>query len=136
MPIGDASHAPIRNFIGQALTLGLSVAVVMWVIAWISHFPGLRVPPELGLLALIAAKLVGLGFGARRIRTPRPILLGLCAGLIVGLVNLKWVGSLIVDQPESTDELVAKSLRDGAALAVAAYTGTSVVLGLIAGCIA
>ncbi|MBI5864740.1 MAG: COX15/CtaA family protein [Planctomycetes bacterium] len=75
------------------LTSGFSITVLMWLVGYAAHQPGLSMPPVLTFGLLIACMLAG-GFVAVRIGgLSRAAAVG--AGAVSGLVNLLILGSLL-----------------------------------------
>ncbi|MHA7813724.1 MAG: COX15/CtaA family protein [Phycisphaerales bacterium] len=135
LPI-NGSASPIKaGTFGPACSIGFASAVLMWVVAWILHLPGVQVATPVAIPLLLAPLFAmnllwipGVDRGARLKAA------GL-AGLIAGLVNLLILGSFITEQPESTAEMSEKanSLAPNAVVVVTGSIAVSVVVALIAG---
>ncbi len=91
--VSGFSLAPIR-----VLSLGLGVAVGLWVAWFALHLPGLNLPPAVMGPAVLIAWIVLATLGAR---ITRPGLSGaILAGLVTATVSLMALGSVLVEQPD------------------------------------
>ncbi len=123
---------------GPAVTIGFAAAVMMWMIAWFLHMPGVHVPPAIAIPVLLIPLLAIGMLWLPRIAPENRIKTGVLAGLIAGLINLLILGSNIVVQPESTAEMPehANTLAPNAAIVVIGSLILSMIVGMIAGVIA
>ena len=122
------------NIIRAALTLGFLSSVLMWCAWFLTHLPGHHAPPAVTGVLLLVVMAAVLGQAGRA--TPRrPWLLGLLAGLTCALVNLLLLGSLLVEQPTSTENLSpgTSGIRPDAIILVPGFLLLCSALGAIAG---
>jgi hypothetical protein len=121
-----------------AIAVGFAGVIVSWVLAWILHLPAIDAPARVTLpllllgLAAIYLWMLRAHPAAGRMKT------ALLAGLITGLVNLMIVGSVAVEQPESTDALAqyANRFRGEALFIIPGSVLFCVAAGAIAGALA
>lgn len=113
----------------------------MWTVWYVFHMPGIQVPVQLSTSVLLVILALGGAAGARaaaaEARAPAWTV-GLLTGLTAGLVNLLLLGSRVVEQPRSTDELLdqANRLNPQAPAIVFGFLGLCAVVGLIGGLLA
>ncbi len=88
--------------ITPALSIGFASAVLMWVIAWILHMPGMHVPNAIAIPMLLVPLLVMCILWIPSVSPNNRVKAGAVSGLIAGLVNLLILGSFITEQPETT----------------------------------
>ncbi len=118
--------------------MGFAGVIVSWILAWVLHLPAIdasaRVTLPLLLIGLAAVYwwMLRAHPAAGRMRT------ALLAGVVTGLVNLMIVGSVAVEQPESTDALAtyANRFRSEALFIVPGSILFCVAAGAIAGALA
>jgi len=123
---------------GPAITIGFFAAVVMWMIAWVLHLPGVHAPTPLAIGLMLAALFGVCLLWLRGVDQARVMPTGALAGGIAGLVNLLILGSFIVEQPETTAEMAeaANQFQPNAAVVAVGSLAVSIALGLAAGFIA
>lgn len=137
LPDTGLSNPSYRGSLAPACTIGFASAMLMWVLAWILHMPGMHVPTPIAipilLVPLFAFNLIWLS----GIHPTKRLQGGAFSGLITGLINLLILGSFIAEQPESTAEMSEKanSLAPNAALVVVGSIAVSIVVALIAAAI-
>ncbi len=125
---------PVSPF-ATAITIGFFAATVMWMLAWIFHMPGVRLPTGLAItIMLVALFVVCLGW-LPGVQASSRIKVGALSGGIAGLINLLILGSLIVEQPETTQQLQAQpnQLQPNALLVIIGSLAISIVIGALAG---
>lgn len=84
--------------IGGVLTIGFGATVAMWIVGYLTHIPGMRLPSA-GVFFLLLAILFTAGIVSGRV-LPNGAISGLTVGLTVGSLNLLVLGSLISgDEP-------------------------------------
>lgn len=122
----ETKHNPT---VWPALTAGLAAAVLMWILWFITHMPAVAAPRWLTLPLLMVALVAAVGFALRGVA--RPMLTGALAGLVSGLVNLLLLGSKVVVQPSSVDQMEqsANELRPDALVIVLGFLAISAALG-------
>jgi cytochrome c oxidase assembly protein subunit 15 len=119
---------------GPALSIGFASAVLMWVVAWILHLPGVSVPNAIAIPMLLVPLLAMCLLWIPCVDSTRRLKAGLISGLIAGLVNLMILGAFITEQPESTDDMSesANNLAPNAFVVVIGSIAVSVLVALIA----
>lgn len=100
----------------------------MWVVAFLTHLPGLSWPPAAIAVVLMAGLAAG-AFLAGRSQPARGWLIGGLAATTASLVNLMIFGSLIVERPATGFEGVVPN----AAAMLGVFLVTSAVIGVVAG---
>ncbi|MGP1347389.1 MAG: COX15/CtaA family protein [Phycisphaerales bacterium] len=87
------------------LTVGFATAVVMWIVGYVTHFPGLGTPAWV-VAGLFAVVQLGGGVLAWRLAGDRRVVVGAGGGLVASLINLLIVGSIIgsADDPNALRE--------------------------------
>jgi heme A synthase len=134
LPENGSKNPFYVSTLAPAITIGFAAAVLMWVVAWVLHMPGVSVATPIAipllLLPLLAVALLWLPGVAQATR----IKSGVFSGLIAGLINLLILGSFITEQPESTAEMgeKANSLAPNAFLVIFGSIAVSIVVTLIA----
>lgn len=125
-------HSP--STITPALSIGFASAVLMWVVAWILHMPGMHVPNAIAIPMLLVPLLVMCILWIPSVSPNNRIRAGVISGLIAGLVNLLILGSFITEQPETTAEMgeKANNLAPNALVVVLGSIAVSIVVALIA----
>lgn len=120
--------------ITPALSIGFASAVLMWVVAWILHMPGVSVPNTIAIPLLLVPLFVMCVMWIPGVSSDKRIRAGVASGLIAGLVNLLILGSFITEQPETTAEMGEKAndLAPNAFVVVIGSIAVSVVVALIA----
>ncbi len=114
--------APQPHAVGPAAVIGLGTAAAMWTGAFLSHVPGLALPPAAVGVGLLIVQLAGMALG---VRSDGRVRVGLAAGLVCGLANLLVVGSLLSEKAAPGLE----GLREHAWAYAAGWLGLSVFLG-------
>lgn len=134
LPNSNSPTSPI----GPAITTGFFAGVLMWMIAWILHLPGVHAPIPLSIALMLAALFGVCLLWIRAVEPKKRLACGALAGAIAGLINLMILGSFIVEQPESTADMVdaANQLQPNAAIVIVGSLAVSIVLGLVAGFVA
>ncbi|MCA9303271.1 MAG: COX15/CtaA family protein [Phycisphaerales bacterium] len=129
----DTGNAP--SSIGAAITTGFFAAVLMWMIAWVLHLPGVHAPLFLAIGLMLAALLGVCLLWIPDVTPSKRLAAGVLAGGTAGLINLMILGSFIVEQPESTADMAnaANQFQPNAVIVVAGSLGVCVALGLLAG---
>lgn len=135
--MSDQPDATRPGFLAP-LTVGFAGVIVVWILAWILHLPAIDASAAttlpILLVALVAANLLILRAhpAAGRLRA------GLLGGLVTGLVNLLIVGSVAVEQPESTDAMAeyANQFRSEALFIIPGTILFSIVAGGIGAALA
>ncbi|MFN0012674.1 MAG: COX15/CtaA family protein [Phycisphaerales bacterium] len=84
-----------ESTLGPAVSIGLGTTVAMWAAAFLTHLPGMSLPPAAVGVGLLVLQGVCITLG---VRSDGRVLTGLVAGLVCGLANLLVVGSLISDK--------------------------------------
>lgn len=118
-----------------AITIGFAAAVLMWVIAWGLHMPGVSVPIPVAIpLLMLPLLLVSMAW-LPGVAQPCRIRAAGLGGLIAGLINLLILGSFITQQPETTAEMSEKAntLAPNAFVVVIGSIAISIAVALIAG---
>ncbi|MFG0246202.1 MAG: heme A synthase [Phycisphaerales bacterium JB052] len=131
----SGSPSPLyRGAFGPALTIGFGAAVLMWVIAWVLHMPGVHVPTPIAIPLLLLPLLAIAMRWLPGVSAPVRIKAGVLSGLIAGLVNLMILGSFITEQPESTAEMSEKAneLAPNAFLVIVGSIVVSIIVALVA----
>ncbi|MFO0840364.1 MAG: COX15/CtaA family protein [Phycisphaerae bacterium] len=86
-------NRPSPRDVGDILTLGFAITVAMWIVAYLSHLPGLGAPAPV-VFALLMACLLGGGWIAGR-ASSRGVRAGWLAGGLCGLLNLLVLGGAL-----------------------------------------
>jgi len=123
-----------KPILGPALTLGFLASVLMWVVWFFTHLPGVGLPSAAsGVLLLIVMASV-LGAGGAIIGRPRALRVGLASGLVSSLVNLMVLGSFLVEQPATTAEVApgAGGVKPSAPVIVLGFLVLGGAVGMIA----
>lgn len=134
LPDSGPKNPLYTSLFPPAITIGFGAAVLMWVVAWVLHMPGVTVPNAVAipllLIPLLGISLVWLP----GIASSKRMKGGIMGGLIAGLINLLILGSFITEQPESTAEMSerANTLAPNALLVVIGSIAISVLVAGIA----
>lgn len=125
---------PPTSAIGPSITIGFFAGVLMWMIAWILRLPGVHAPIPLSIALMLAALFAVCLLWIRGVHPQKRLAAGSLAGGIAGLINLMILGSFIVEQPESTADMVdaANQLQPNAAIVIVGSLAVSTIIGLIA----
>lgn len=83
-----------------ACVAGFGTSVVMWMVGFITHLPGLRVPAAATAGFLVLVQLMGGVYAGRRLPSGGWVA-GAAAGTVAGLLNLLIVGSVIAADHDS-----------------------------------
>jgi len=118
---------PRPGLLPAAITLGFAIAVGMWMIGFLSHLPGLVLPPAATGSLLMGAQLAG-GLVAGRIAPAAPWKLGAAASLIAATLNLLILGALIAPEDPEAGLDVAAPLAAGSYLIASAIAGAIAAL--------
>lgn len=114
----------------KVLSLGLGVAVALWILWFALHLPGLALPPVVVGPAVLVGWTLFAGVGARMVR---PGLAGAAAaGFVTALVGLAAFGAILVEQPDPARFAEGRvPLRPAAGLLTLGFLLTGTVLGLV-----
>lgn len=139
--MASISFSTVARSAAPALTTGFASAAAMWTSWYVFHLPGVQVPAQISTPILLAILSLGSALGARAAAAERRSptwVVGLLAGLTSGLVNLLLLGSRVVEQPDSTDQMVqqANRLHPQAPTIVLGFLGLCAVVGLLGGLLA
>ncbi|MDF1809537.1 MAG: COX15/CtaA family protein [Phycisphaerales bacterium] len=128
------SGALSTSTIGSAITIGFTSAIIMWMLAWALHMPGVHVATQVAIPILLVPLFLVTFVWIPQIEPSKRIMSGCLAGFIAGLVNLMILGSNIVEQPSSTAEMSeqANELAPNAILIVLGSLAISILIGGIA----
>lgn len=131
--IGQSNPQSIAP-IAPALSIGFGSAVLMWVVAWILHMPGMHVPNGIAIPLLLVPLFVMCFLWIPGVSPTNRIKVGVMTGLVTGLVNLLILGSFITEQPETTAEMSEKAnnLAPNAFVVILGSMTVSIVVALIA----
>lgn len=137
LPSDQPTQTPNASVWGASITIGFGAAVIMWMVAWILHMPGVHVPNSIAIPILLLPLLLISILWLPNLAPSARIKAGSISGLIAGLVNLLILGSNIVEQPETTAQMgeQANALAPNAALIVVGSLVISIAIGAIAGLI-
>lgn len=138
LPTQPSDEQSATGFWGASITIGFACATVMWMVAWLLHMPGVHVPPSIAIPLLLAPLFIITLLWVKRVAPAHRLKSGAIAGLIAGFINLMILGSNIVVQPESTDQMTdqANTFAPNALIVVFGSLVLSGVVGLIAGVLA
>ncbi|MCW5775168.1 MAG: COX15/CtaA family protein [Phycisphaeraceae bacterium] len=132
MPADSAHSPPTPDRFAAPLALGFGTAVAMWCAWFLTHLPGLNLPPAAVAGALLlawvgAAAALSRAWGADA-KT------GAAGGVVTALVNLLALGSLLVEQADPATYAGGQpAARPNAALAAAGFVALGAVVGAIGG---
>lgn len=131
--IGQSNPQSIAP-IAPALSIGFGSAVLMWVVAWILHMPGMHVPNAIAIPLLLVPLFAMCFLWIPGVTPTNRIKVGVMTGLVTGLVNLLILGSFITEQPETTAEMSEKAnnLAPNAFVVILGSMTVSIVVALIA----
>ncbi len=113
------------NLIPALATLGFATAAVMWVVGFLTHLPGLGVPPVLIGGVLLAVQFLGGVVAGRLVGPGAAKRVGLGTGVVSAAINLLIVGSVV------SAESGANELRPGWVGVVFGSIGFGAVLGMV-----
>lgn len=106
----------------------------MWVVALLTHAPGLHIPSPVKGLWLIAVFAAGTALAGRSASNARPWLAGAGAGFVAALLNLMLLGSLLVEQPtQGSPQAGISGLVPNAALIIGGFLVGCMALGALCG---
>ena len=122
----------------MSLTAGFGVALLMWVIALLTHLPELTAPPALAgpflILALAVGCLITSRWATRLLGRSCPVAIPAMAGLVATMVCLLILGSYLTESPEGLNpDAVSGRARPGALLAASGFLALGALVGAIAG---
>ena len=134
LPDHGLTNPSYRGSAAPACSIGFAAAVLMWVIAWILHMPGMHVPNAIAIPLLLVPIFIFNLLWLPDVHPTQRLKSGAISGLISGLVNLLILGSFIAEQPETTAEMgeKANSLSPNAAVVVLGSIAVSMIVALIA----
>lgn len=129
------TNTPFASAISAGLPAGVATAAAMWTLWWIGHLPGLAIPAAALIVLLVTANALSIILWARWAGRALALHAGVTAGVTAGLLNLLLLGSRVVVQPASVDELASSgaSLRPDAAVIVVGFLGVSAAIGALCG---
>ncbi len=118
---------------GRILVTGFAATVAMWVVSFVTHLPGINLPPTIaGPIVLAVLVLVTFMQGRRTESITKAAGLGLGGGLVAGLVTLLILGSYLVERPAGEAPAPgAEGLKPGAIMSALGFIGACGVLGLL-----
>jgi cytochrome c oxidase assembly protein subunit 15 len=90
----ELSPSPPAPLWLPALTIGFGTAVAMWLVGFVTHLPGITVPPAAVGAGMLVVWLLGSFLGGR-MTGDRSARVGFAAGLVTATVNLLILGSLL-----------------------------------------
>lgn len=126
-------HFPNKSKGAPWLTTGIGAASATWIAAYFLHLPGLDLSGwlQVSVMALVMYSALALG---GRLDATGSLWTGAKAGLTTGLINLMLLGSVIVEQPQTTAEMEQAANRPApeAAGIVLGSLAFSAVLGMVA----
>lgn len=130
--IGQA-NPQYAGTLSPSLSIGFASAVLMWVVAWILHLPGVSVPNAIAIPLLLVPLLAMCLLWIPGVSSDQRLKVGVISGLIAGLVNLLILGSFITEQPESTAEMgeSANNLAPNAFVVVIGSIAISIAIALV-----
>ncbi len=134
MAAESSAALPKSDRITAPLALGFGTAVAMWCAWFLTHLPGLNMPPIAVAIVLLLAWLgaaAGLSsaWGASAMT-------GAAGGVVTAFVNLLALGSLLVEQADPATYTGGQpAVRPNAALAAAGFVALGAVVGTIGGVI-
>lgn len=133
-----ASDRPTPPTAIATLAVGFAGVIVTWVLAWVLHLPGIDASAVVTLPFLLAGLAAVYLWMLRAHPTAGRMKTALLAGVVTGLVNLLIVGSVAVEQPDSTDALAtyANRFRKEALFIIPGSILFCVAAGAIAGALA
>jgi len=94
-PLSASSPPSSRPFASALLALSFATTLAVWATAYLCRMPLIDAPPPLTVALMLACIFVG-GLTAGR-NAPRPLLTGVCVGLVTGLLNILLIGSIMHD---------------------------------------
>jgi len=120
--------------LGSAITIGFTSAIIMWMVAWALHMPGVQVGTQVAIPILLIPLFLITFLWIQQVDPSKRIKTGCIAGFIAGLVNLMILGSKIVEQPNTTAEMSeqANELAPNAFVIILGSLAISILIGGIA----
>ena len=106
-----ATRLPLGTIAGAALAPGVGTAVAMWVVWWLLHMPGIQPATTAIVVALVLTKGISLTLWARWTGARAAIPSTVLAALAAAVLNLLLLGAKIVEQPQTTTELIETGTR-------------------------
>jgi len=125
---------PRSDRFAAPLALGFGTAVAMWCAWFLTHLPGLHLPPAAVAVVLLIAWVAAAGVLSRvwgaGVKT------GAIGGVVAALVNLLALGSLLVEQADPATYAGGQPpIRPNAALAAGGFVALGAVVGAAGGAI-
>lgn len=120
------ARASGRSLLAPAITLGFAMAVVMWVVGYVLHLPGVRAPGVVTGPILLAIMAAGGVLAGRCSPAGRAWLVGAGAGVVTGLLNLMILGSILLTGDED-----AGAPRPSIAIWITGWLGFSALVGAL-----
>lgn len=124
-------YRPHTDRVGPALVFGFGAAVTMWVAGFLSHIPGIALPPIAAgsaLLFILLIATVWAGYASS-------LSTGILAGLLSSLITLLLLGAFLVEQPApgAAPAQGAEGLRPAAAVTALGFLAAGALIGLVGG---
>lgn len=137
LPDNGLTNPSYAGSLAPACTIGFASTMLMWVLAWILHMPGMHVPTPIAIPILLVPLFAFNLLWLPGLHPTKRLQGGACSGLITGLINLLILGSFIAEQPETTAEMSEKAnnLAPNAAMVIVGSIAVSIVVALIAAAI-
>lgn len=131
-------HHVHGGLLPPSIVVGTAAAVAMWCAWYILHLPGLTAGSEAAATILAALLFLVVALSAAKAHIPsrrEGWVVGLTAGLVSAAINMLLLGSKVVVQPASTDDLqaVTNQLRPDALAIVIGFFAFSAIIGAFAG---
>ncbi|MCL4741046.1 MAG: COX15/CtaA family protein [Phycisphaerales bacterium] len=125
---------PRSDRFAAPLALGFGTAVAMWCAWFLTHLPGLHLPPAAVAVVLLIAWVAAAGVLSRvwggGVKT------GAMGGVVAALVNLLALGSLLVEQADPATYAGGQPpIRPNAALAAGGFVALGAAVGAAGGAI-
>ncbi len=135
LPDNGSSSPVYAAIIAPAITIGFGASVLMWIVAWVLHMPGVSLPNAFAIPLLLLPLLVLALIWLPGVEQTSRLKAAALSGLFAGLINLLILGSFITQQPESTAEMgqKANTLAPNALVVVIGSIAVSIIITLIAG---
>lgn len=135
-PAAEAAPALPTATTGRALTFGFGIALAMWCVFFIFHFPGVETPPVVSGLLLLLCLLAGSAWAGRH--AAKPLRTGLFAALVASAINLLLLGSFLVQQvdgasPDAAPAPGVSGLRHDAPIIALGFLAACAAIGLAGG---
>lgn len=128
-------RSSVAALVGTALPAGLGTTIAMWILWWIGHLPTIAIDRTALMVLLATAMIASLIAWSAWAGRSAAIVTGLAGGLISAVLNLLLLGSKLVEQPTTTDQMAtaANQFQPSAPLVVLTFFVASGVIGVISG---